>query len=230
VDVAEGKVVRTFPVDTVPEVTAGTTLSATALSPDERWYAHGALDGTIRLRDARTGALSRTIGRLDAEPAVLAFSPDGARLLGADEGGVLKIWDITTGREVAATTLTGVLIRSAGFSADGKRLAVGGLFGQLVTGEVRILDAEDAHEIWSLKGHTFLVHDALFSPDGLRLATDSLDGTVRIWDLSTGQEILKLSHGMSNAMTIRFVSDGRRLISTSRDRQILVWDATPLPE
>ncbi len=234
VDVAAGKVVRTFPVDAVPEVTSGTTFSAIALSPDERWYAHGAPDGTIRLRDARTGVESCTIGKLVGEPGVLAFSPDGSRLLGGDEGGLLKIWDIATGREIAATTLTGVLIRDVQFSPDGKRLAIGGLFGQLLTGEVRILHAEDAHEIWSLKGHALLVGAVVFSPDGLRLATASGDATVRIWDLGTGQEILKLSEGMGDSINsmgmIRFISDGRRLIGAARDRRIRVWDATPLPE
>ena len=73
-----------------------------------------------------------------------------------------------------------------------------------------------------------------FSPDGLRLATASGDVTVRIWDLGTGQEILKLSDGVDNVINtmgmIRFNSDGCRLIGTARDRRIRVWDATPLSE
>ena len=73
------------------------------------------------------------------------------------------------------------------------------------------------------------MNDAVFSPDGRRLATASVDQTIRIWDLATGQEILKLSED-SMVYTVRFVSDGRRLISASVDRPIRVWDATPLPE
>ena len=164
-----------------------------------------------------------------ARVAVLEFSPDGSRLLGADEHGALKIWDIATGREIVATAFPGVLIQVARFSADGKRLAVGGLLGQLLTGEVRILDAENAREIWSLKGHTLVVGNAVFSPDGLRLATASNDETVRLWDLGTGQEILKLSDA-GYLERIRFVSNGRRLIVASPYRGIRVWDATPLPE
>ncbi|MFI5460516.1 MAG: protein kinase [Isosphaerales bacterium] len=223
VDVASGKVVRAFPVD------AESHLYHIALSPDEKWCAHSGPGGTIQVRDAHTGALFRAHSGLDGR-GVLVFSPDGSRLLGADEYGALKIWDIATGREIAATRLTGVLIQVARFSADGKRLAIGGLLGQLLTGEVRILDAEDAREIWSLKGHTLLVDDAVFSPNGLRLATASGDETVRIWDLGTGQEILKLSDAGSLERRIRFVSDGRRLIAASTDGPIRVWDATPLPD
>jgi WD40 repeat protein len=78
---------------------------------------------------------------------ILVFSPDSTRLLGADEHGSLKIWDVATGREIAATQFTGVLIQVAKFSADGKRLAVAGLLGQLLSGEVRILDVETARQV-----------------------------------------------------------------------------------
>ena len=73
-----------------------------------------------------------------------------------------------------------------------------------MTGEVRILDAGTAREVWSLRGHTLNVTDADFSPDGRRLVTASADRTVRIWDLGTGKEILKLS-GEPIVTTVRFV-------------------------
>jgi WD40 repeat protein len=125
--------------------------------------------------------------------------------------------------------LTGVLIQVARFSADGKRVVVAGLLGQLITGEVRILDVETARQLWSLGGHAANVKDAVFSPDGGRLATASVDKTIRIWDLATGQEILKLSDD-SMVYTVRFVAGGRRLITGAADRPIRAWDANPLPE
>ncbi len=39
-----------------------------------------------------------------------------------------------------------------------------------------------AVDIITLKGHGEAVHSASFSPDGSRIATGSLDGTVKIWD------------------------------------------------
>jgi WD40 repeat protein len=228
VDVTTGKVIRRLPV----EVETSGEISFTyliALCPNEKWCAHACPDGTIQVRTAETGALFRTVRGLEGVLVALVFSPDGSRLLGADEYGTIKIWDVATGREVAATKLTGVLIMRARFSGDGKRLAVAGLFGQLATGEVRILDALTGREVWSLSGHTLLVSDVAFSPDGLRLATTSNDQTVRLWDLNTGQEILKLvDTGMFNQ--IRFLSEGCRLILATGDRRIRVWDAKPLPE
>ena len=70
------------------------------------------------------------------------FSPDGSRLLGADDSGALKIWDPATGREIAATTLAGCLsINTIRYSWDGALVAVVGHRVPVMTGEVRILDA-----------------------------------------------------------------------------------------
>jgi WD40 repeat protein len=78
----------------------------------------------------------------------------------------------------------------------------------------------------TLKGHAVNVLGVAFSPDSRRLASGSGDGTVKIWDLVTGQEVLTLgwdnvSYGLS------FSPDGRRLASAGGDWTVKIWDATP---
>jgi WD40 repeat protein len=223
VETASGQVVGRFGVNAEPSD------YFTALSPDEKWFVYSGPGRTIRIRDVRAGVETRTIQGLGDDVQALMFNPDGTRLLSVDASGNVELWDFATGREVAATTLTGLHVRKIRFSRDGKRLAVAGSIRPLSTGDVRILDAETAREVWSLKGHALMVVDADFTPDGLRLATCGEDQTVRIWDLSTGQEILKWNEA-GRCFSIRFVSGGRRLIGATRDRRIRVWDATPLPE
>ena len=230
VDVAAGKVVRTFPVDAIAELHYSTTKQATALSPDESCYVHAAPDSTIRVRDATTGLETRRIRGLEGEITLVAFSPDGSRLLGANSEGAVVIWEFATGLQIAATSLNGLTILVAQFSADGKQLAVAGIF-RSGTGNVRILDVQTVREVWSLKGHAMMATGATFSADGRRLATTSPDRTIRIWELGTGQEILKLSGASGIPLSVRFAADCRRLIGTSLGgRPISVWDATPLPE
>jgi eukaryotic-like serine/threonine-protein kinase len=223
VETASAHVIRRFQVDAEP------TFCAAALSPDEKWFAYPGTGGTIRVRDIRTGAVSRIIQGLGDDPQALSFNPEGSRLIGANQSFVFKIWDLATGREIAATTLPGFYVDTVRYSRSGALVAVVGHRRPVMTGEVRILDADTARELWSLRGHTTNVLEADFSPDGRRLVTASADRTIRFWDLDTGQEILKLSSDPL-VSTVRFASGGRRLIGGSMDRTIRVWDATPLTE
>ena len=119
IDLATGKAVRRFRV-------AAQGRYVTALSPDEKWFAHSAPAGKVKVLDARTGVEFRGIDGLDVEVHDLVFSPDGSRLLGTDEGGALKIWDVATGRQLATTNLGGFYLMCVRFSPDGRRLALMG--------------------------------------------------------------------------------------------------------
>jgi WD40 repeat protein/serine/threonine protein kinase len=229
VDVATSKVVHAYPAD-LERASEGKLV--TALSPNEKWYAHSAPGKTIQVRNAQTGVEYRVLKDLDNLPHRLAFNADGSRLASVDESGAVKFWDVGSGSLTATAKLGGMYVTRMRFSPDGKRLAVVGSLVQILSGEVRILDTDSGREIYSLKGHTLNVSDGVFSPDGKRLATISLDRAIRIWDVNTAQEILKLSDFPSRVTCIRFTMDGHRLVGASWDQtvRVRVWDATPQPE
>ena len=66
-----------------------------------------------------------------------------------------------------------------------------------------------------------------FSPDGKRLASASVDQTVKVWDTTSGQETLTLKGHPSAVMGVGFSPDGKRLASASMDQTVKVWDARP---
>jgi len=77
----------------------------------------------------------------------------------------------------------------------------------------------------TLKGHTNAVTGVAVSPDGIRIATSSLDGTVKIWNAATGKEILTL-HGHSDAVwSVAFSPNGLQIVTSSSDKTAKVWDA-----
>jgi hypothetical protein len=76
-----------------------------------------------------------------------------------------------------------------------------------------------------LLGHTGLVLSVAFSPDGKRLASGSVNKTLKVWDAETGQEKLTLKGHTDAVSSVAFSPDGKRLASASGDKTLKVWDA-----
>jgi WD40 repeat protein len=81
-------------------------------------------------------------------------------------------------------------------------------------------------DLLTLGGHTDAVNGVAYSPDGTRLASGSSDGTVRVWDAITGQEVLPPLRGHTGKITAAAYSrDGKKLASAGQDGTVRVWDA-----
>ena len=66
---------------------------------------------------------------------------------------------------------------------------------------------------------------AVFSPDGKRLVTGSVDGTVKLWDMNTNQELITLKGHADEVTSIIFSSDGKALATTGLDGTLRLWRA-----
>src|SRR5207302_5362242 len=113
----------------------------------------------------------------------VAYAPDGKLLASGDEDGRVKLWEPSTGQELASLCGPRGGVNAVAFSPDGVILASAG--GELNRpGAVTLWSVASGQELVTLKGHHNEVMAMAFAPDGMTIATGSLDGTVRLWDVS----------------------------------------------
>ncbi|MEG4817816.1 WD40 domain-containing protein [Microcoleus sp. K5-D4] len=68
------------------------------------------------------------------------------------------------------------------------------------------------------------VRSVIFSPDGKLLATGDSDSVVRLWEASSGREILTCKGHTNVVQSVAFSPDGEILASGSYDKIIKLWD------
>ena len=85
----------------------------------------------------------------------------------------------------------------------------------------------------TLRGHTDVVWSAVYSADGTRIATASADGTAKIWDSTTGKELLSVqgsSYGTGSEDGFVWYAalspDGKYLATAGGDDIARLWDAS----
>ena len=83
---------------------------------------------------------------------------------------------------------------------------------------------QDVRLISHLRGHTDFISHMEILPDESRIVTASDDGTVRLWEPETGNELLTLVEFDSPVVAIDVSADGRYIVAASQN-QVEIFDA-----
>jgi len=215
-------------VEVVAQVGHVHQVSFARFSPNGQQALTGSWDNTVRLWDLRTGREVRRFEGHQDNVVSACFSADGQRVLTASWDGTARLWDTQSGKQLSI------------FDCGGFRIVP----ARIISGGDWVRHSFDRQKVW--------VTSASFSPVGDYILTSSFDGTNRLWDGKTGEEIRRFVitaslldaqlgaagpvllspeemrrralADASAATGAAFSPDGRQVASITRGGEIILWD------
>lgn len=165
----------------------------------------------------------RTFTGHKANVAAVAFHPDGQLIASADETGIIKVWEASTGAERFSfrTSLSSQYrdrFSFLTFSPDGANLA-----SAAEDGTVRIWSMQQGNEVSKIENLGEYVCNLQYSPDGQQLAVACRNSPARICNLASGKVVKQLSPGSAVILDITFSPDGKTIATSDSHGQICIW-------
>jgi len=165
------------------------------LALDPRYAVSGSLDGFVKLWDADEYEEVRALRNHEDAVNWAAFSRDGQRIVTASRDRRALMWNLSSREPVLALDEDDAAGNRAGSPAA--RLE---------------------------EGHDFLATSGAFFPDDRHVVTSAGDGTVRIWDRTTGGQTRRITN-TGTLGVLALSSDGRWLLTGSDTTDAQLWRA-----
>jgi WD40 repeat protein len=213
------------------------TCACVTFSSDGLRLASCSTDGTVRIWDATPlqGDERQEVDNFTehgAEVWSLAVGGlDGKTIVSTAFGPPVLIWDATTKHVSARFSDHDSVVFCAAWHPDGRRVAFAGTRGDEFTLRVRVLDAKDDPNGFTLTSASEYFA-AAFSPDGKYLVTGNGARLIQVWDANTGQPVHTLGAHEGVIRGVVFSPDPahKYLASMCSKGDVKLWDATRLGE
>jgi eukaryotic-like serine/threonine-protein kinase len=210
----ERREIRRFPVETNTTVLAtssqGTAIVfGNSLSRKVRVHRINAADSDIQVEGAF------------ADSCLAAFSADGEQFAVAERDQFLRIGTTDGSTPIRVFKQPSDALHDILFSHDGRQI-----FMATAGGKVRVYETATGEIAWELSAHNRNINGVALDPEGVRLATTSLDETVGLWDLTTRRKLGSYGKSALGYRSVTFSRDGKRIAAAAGENLVQVWDVT----
>jgi WD40 repeat protein/energy-coupling factor transporter ATP-binding protein EcfA2 len=207
-----------------------------AFSPPGGWYAVASDPGTSLLglgdpdfrieRWRIDGTEAQVLAGQEGDVHSLVFSPDERLIAAVGKPGVVRVWDVASGRLLAVSEKPSRPAASPGLAFQGNRLLAFDLYGVQVFATNQLLIAEQPAELRAL--HPPLpqpqgVLAASLSPDGTMVVTGGMDGKTRL-QLLTGESLAEFLGPKAQVNVVAFSPDARWIVNGCNDARARLWE------
>ncbi len=186
---------------------------------DDYYKQEWAYDDTVIVWDVKSGNMKHQFDHPFGSLSV-DFSPDGKNVASSGLDNSVRLWDITTGKEIFTLLIReAYFINNVVFTPDGKNLISGGGDNQ-----VKIIDAGSGKILSILKQVESPIESVCISADGSRLVAARRDGLIDLWDLHSHTLIYRINTGDKPVQAICFSPDGKYFASADGLGLLKLWN------
>ncbi|MFH0894476.1 MAG: caspase family protein [Bacteroidota bacterium] len=186
-------------------------------SPDGKNIVTTSKDSTAKIWDTQSGKLLHTFDGTKSFILSFRFSPDGKYFITASKDSSAKVWECSSGKLIKNIQGHTGWYNSVQFSPNGK---------YVLTACRR--DSAQLRECgsWNLI-RSFDGKYAEFSTDGKNIVSITDDGTMKIWESSSGKLLNSIDDHVFRfpMITATFSADGKYILTFSEDGTAKIWDS-----
>jgi len=180
----------------------------------------------VFVRDMDSGAVTHALDGIQGGVFDFALSPDGQSFFHYSEWDV-KVYrrDFATGAVLATYPGASTRVLSLALSPDGSRLATG--TEQMIPNNavLRIWDVDEVEVLHQITAHPQTIRSLAFSPDGSELLSGGAEMVMRLWNVTTGQEVDNYQGFNEDLYRVGFSPAGDRVLSAGRfTNSVRVWN------
>jgi WD40 repeat protein len=154
-----------------------------------------------------------------------AFSPDGQILLTGGADGVVRQWDMSSGKQIRRPIAVGDSVLSLAINRDGKTFITG-----CSNGVTKVWDVATGAATGTSFAQKGWVRQLEISADGKLVLTSGSEKAARVWDAITGEAVGAPLDHQDSVIAATLSPDGKQIVTGSCDNTVKFWETPSLRE